>query len=180
MFRPAWNNPKDFEASGSGDRTPLPPTMLTEAFVAAHTEVLCQLLQTQQQMAQHLQQMPPMQSKLQPSKSCSPEVPTQSDINAVAGATRLLEGQNSVLSQIVYDVIQGRYGKPYQNNLAACLSQSLSASMVEQARLFNLLEEYVNQDQPKPPTPYYHLLDYQWILEQKRMQSEATSEYYLR
>jgi hypothetical protein len=33
---------------------------------------------------------------------------------------------------------------------------------------------------PKPPTPYYHLLDYQWILEQKRRQIEATNEYYLR
>jgi hypothetical protein len=87
--------------------------MLTEAFVAAHTEVLCQLLQTQQQMAQQLQQMPPMQSKLQPSKPCSLEVPTQKDINAIVGATQLLEGQNSVLRQIVYDVIQGRYGKPY-------------------------------------------------------------------
>jgi hypothetical protein len=54
-----------------------------------------------------------------------------------------------MLSQMVYDVIQGRYGKPYQNNLADSLSQSLSASMVEQARLFNLLEEYVNQDQPQ-------------------------------
>jgi hypothetical protein len=54
-----------------------------------------------------------------------------------------------VLSQIVYDVIQGRYGKPYQNNLADSLSQSLSASMVKQARLFNLLEEFVNQDQPQ-------------------------------
>jgi hypothetical protein len=123
--------------------------MLTEAFVAAHTEVLCQLLQTQQQMAQQLQQMPPMQSKLQPSKSCSPEVPTPRDINTIVGATQLLEGQNSVLNQIVYDIIQGRYGKPYQNNLAVCLSQSLSASMVEQARLFNLLEEYVSQDQPQ-------------------------------
>jgi hypothetical protein len=100
-------------------------------------------------MAQQLQQMPPMQSKLQPSKPCSPEVPTKKDINAIVGATQLLEGQNSVLSQIVYDVTQRRYGKPYQNNLAACLSQSLSASMVEQARLFNLLEEYVNQDQPQ-------------------------------
>jgi hypothetical protein len=123
--------------------------MLTEAFVAAHTEVLCQLLQTQQQMAQQLQQMPPMQSKLRPSKPCSPEVPTQRDINTIVGATQLLEGQNSVLSQIVYDVIQGRYGKPYQTNLAASLSQSFSASMVEQAHLFNLLEEYVNQDQPQ-------------------------------
>jgi hypothetical protein len=34
---------------------------LTEAFVAAHTDVLCQILQAQQQMAQRLQQMPPMQ-----------------------------------------------------------------------------------------------------------------------
>jgi hypothetical protein len=89
-----------------------------------------------------------MQPKLPPTKPCSPEVPTQRDINTIVGATQLLEGQNSVLSQIVYDVIQGRYGKPYQNNLADSLSQSLSASMVEQARLFNLLEEYVNQDQP--------------------------------
>jgi hypothetical protein len=54
-----------------------------------------------------------------------------------------------VLSQMVYDVIQGRYRKPYQNSLADSLSQSLSASMVEQARLFNLLEEYVNQDPPQ-------------------------------
>jgi hypothetical protein len=149
MFRPAWNNPNDFEASGGGDRTQPPPTMLTEAFIAAHTEVLCQLLQTQRQMAQQLQQMPPMQSKLQPSKPCSPEVPTQRDINAIVGITQLLEGQNSVLNQIVYDIIKGRYGKPYQNSLADSLSQSLSASMVEQARLFNLLEEYVNQDQPQ-------------------------------
>jgi hypothetical protein len=123
--------------------------MLTEAFVATHTEVLCQLLQTQQQTAQQLQQMPPMQSKLQPSKPCSPEVPTQRDINTIVGATQLLEGQNSVLNQMVYDIIQGCYGKPYQNSLADSLSQSLSASMVEQARLFNLLEEYVNQDQPQ-------------------------------
>jgi hypothetical protein len=50
---------------------------------------------------------------------------------------------------MVYDIIQGRYGKPYQNSLADSLSQSLSASMVEQARLFNLLEEFVNQDQPQ-------------------------------
>jgi hypothetical protein len=147
MFRPAWNNANGFEASGSGDLMQPPPTMLTEAFVAAHTEVLYQLLQTQQQMAQRLQQMPPMQSKLQPSKSCSPEVPTQRDINAIVGATQLLEGQISVLNQIVHDIIQGRYGKPYQNNLAVRLTQSLSASMVEQARLFNLLEEYVNQGQ---------------------------------
>jgi hypothetical protein len=149
MFRPAWNNPNGFDASGSGDLTLPPPTMLTEAFVAAHTEVLCQLLQTQQQMAQQLQQMPSMQSKLPPSKPGSPEVPTQRDINAIVGATQLLKGQNSVLNQMVYDIIQGRYGKPYQNSLADSLSKSLSASMVEQARLFNLLEQYVNRDQPQ-------------------------------
>jgi hypothetical protein len=149
MFRPAWDNPNGFVASGSGDLTLPPPTVLTEAFVAAHTEVLCQLLQTQQQMAQQLQQTPSMQSKVQPSKPCPPEVPTQGDINAIVGATQLLEGQNSMLNQMVFDIIQGRYGKPYQNNLADSLSQSLSASMVEQARLFNLLEEYVNQDQPQ-------------------------------
>jgi hypothetical protein len=97
MFRPAWNTHDVFEASGSGDRTQPPPTMLTEAIVATHTEVLYQLLQTQQQMAQQLQQMPPMQSKLQPSKPCSPRVPTHRDINTIVGLTQLLEGQNSVL-----------------------------------------------------------------------------------
>jgi hypothetical protein len=90
-----------------------------------------------------------MQPKLQPSKPCSPEVPTRSDINAIVGATQLLEGKNSMLNQMVYDIIQECYGKPYQNSLADSLSQSLAASMVEQARLFNLLEEYVNRDQPQ-------------------------------
>jgi hypothetical protein len=98
MFRPARNNPNGFEASGSGDLWLPPPTTLTEAFVAAHTEVLCQLLQAQQQMAQQLQQIPRMQQKLQVSKPCSPEVPTQSDINAIVGTTQLLEGQNSMLN----------------------------------------------------------------------------------
>jgi hypothetical protein len=149
MLRPAWNNPYDFDASGSGDLTLPPPAMLTEAFVTAHTEVLRQLLQTQQRMAQQLPRIPPMQPKVQPSKPCSPEVPTQRDINAIVGATQLLEGQNTMLNQMVSDIIQGRYGKPYQNGLADSLSQSLSASMVEQARLFNLLEEYVKQDQPQ-------------------------------
>jgi hypothetical protein len=149
MFRPAWNNPYGFDASGSGDLTLPPPTMLTRASVTAHTEVLCQLLQTQQRMAQQLPRMPPLQQKVQPSKPYSPEVPTQRDINTIFGATQLLEGQNSMLNQMVYDIIQGRYGKPYQNSLADSLSQSLSISMVEQARLFNLLEEYVNRDQPQ-------------------------------
>jgi hypothetical protein len=58
----------------------------------------------------------------------------------------MLEGQNSVLNQIVYDIIQGRYGESSQTRLADSLSQS--SSMVEQDRLFNLLVEHVNQDQP--------------------------------
>jgi hypothetical protein len=149
MFKPARSNPNGFGMSGSGDLTLPPPTTLTEAFMAAHTDLLCQILQAQQRMAQQLQQMPPMQQKLQPSKPCSPEVPTQSDVNAIVGATQLLEGQNSMLNQMVYDIIQGRYGEPSQTSLADSLSQSLSASMVEQARLFNLLVEYFNQDQPQ-------------------------------
>jgi hypothetical protein len=47
MFRPARNNPNGFDASGSGDLSLPPPTTLTEAFVAAHTDVLCQILQAQ-------------------------------------------------------------------------------------------------------------------------------------
>jgi hypothetical protein len=50
--------------------------MMTEAFVAAHTEVLRQLLQAQQRMAKQLQQTPPLQQKVQPSKPCSPKVPS--------------------------------------------------------------------------------------------------------
>jgi hypothetical protein len=149
MFRPARNNPNGFCASGSGDLTLSPPTTLIEAFMAAHTDVLCQILQAQQRMAQQLQQMSLMQQKLRPSQPCSPEVPTQSDINAIVGATQLLEGQNSMLNQMVYDIIQGRYEEPSQTSLVDSLSESLSASMDEQARLFNLLVEYVNQDPPQ-------------------------------
>jgi hypothetical protein len=79
----------------------------------------------------------------------------------------------------VYDVIQGCYGKPSQNSLADSLSQSLSASMVEQARLFNLLVEYVNQDQPRFPdsilSPSRLPMDHR----EEEGQIEATNEYYL-
>jgi hypothetical protein len=180
MFKPARSNPNGFGVSGSGDLTLPPPTTPTEAFVAVHTDVLCQILQAQQRMAQQLQQMPLMQQQLRHSKPCSPKVPTQSDINAIVGATQLLEGQNSMLNQMVYDIIQGCYGEPSQTSLADSLSQSLSASMVEQARLFNPLVEYVIKTNSRPLTPYYHFLNYQWILEKKRGQTEATNEYYLR
>jgi hypothetical protein len=59
----------------------------------------------------------------------------------------MLEGQNLVLSQIVHDIIQGRYGGLSQTSLVGSLSQSLFASMVKQACLFNLLVDHVNQDQ---------------------------------
>jgi hypothetical protein len=99
-------------------------------------------------MAQRLQQMSPMQQKLRPFKPCLPRVPTQTDINAIVDAIQMLEGQNSVLNRLVYNIIQGCYGGPSQTSLADSLFQSLSASMVEQARLFNLLVDHVNQDQP--------------------------------
>jgi hypothetical protein len=68
-------------------------------------------------------------------------------MDTIVGAIHMLEVKNSVLSQIVYDIIQGRYGILSQTSLADSLSQSLSASMVEQARLFNLLVDHVNQNQ---------------------------------
>jgi hypothetical protein len=74
---------------------------------------------------------------------------TQTDMDTIVGAIQMLEGQNSMLSQIVYDIIQGRYGGPSQTSLADSLSQSLSTSMVEQARLFNLLVDHVTQGQLK-------------------------------
>jgi hypothetical protein len=110
MVRPTRSIPNDFGALGGGDLSPPPPTTLIEAFVAAHTEVLCQILQAQQRMAQQLQQMPLMQYKLRPFKPCLPRVPTQADINAIVGAIQMLEGQNSVLNQIVYDIIKDVMG----------------------------------------------------------------------
>jgi hypothetical protein len=70
MFQTAGSNPNGLDASGSGDLTLPPPTTLTEAFMAVHTDVLCQILQAQQLVAQQLQQLPLMQQKPQPSKPC--------------------------------------------------------------------------------------------------------------
>jgi hypothetical protein len=70
-------------------------------------------------------------------------------MNTIVGTIQMLEGQNSVLNQIVYDIIQGRYGGPSQTSLSGSLSRSLSASMVEQACLFNLLVDHVTQGQLK-------------------------------
>jgi hypothetical protein len=114
--------PNGCGALGSGDLSPPPPTTLAEAFVATQTEVLRQILQTQQQMAQQLQQMQPMQQKPQSFVPYSPRVPTQTDMDTIVGAIHMLEGQNAVLIQIVYDIIQGRYRGLSQNSLADSLS----------------------------------------------------------
>jgi hypothetical protein len=180
MFKPVRSNPNGFDALGSGDLSPPPPMTLTEAFMAAHTDVLCQILQAQQRMDQQLQQMSPMQQKIRPSKPCSPKVPTQSDINAIVSATQLLEGLNSMLNQMVYNIIQGRYG-----NHLKLVWQTVSLSLY--LPLWSNRPGYsicwwsmLIKTNPRPPTPYYPFLNYQWILDKKRGQDEATSGYYLR
>jgi hypothetical protein len=57
-------------------------------------------------------------------------------MDTIVGAIQMLEGLNAVLSQIVYDIIQGCYGGLSQTSVADSLSQSLSAFIVEQAHLF--------------------------------------------
>jgi hypothetical protein len=52
--------PTVFDASGSGDLPRPPPMTPVETFMATQTKVLCQILQTQQHMAQQMQQRPPM------------------------------------------------------------------------------------------------------------------------
>jgi hypothetical protein len=42
------SSPNGFEANGCGDLPPPPPMTLSEAFMATQTEVLRQILQTQQ------------------------------------------------------------------------------------------------------------------------------------
>jgi hypothetical protein len=53
------SSPNGFGASGSGDLPPPPPMTLTEAFMATQTEVLRQILQTQQQITQQMNRGPP-------------------------------------------------------------------------------------------------------------------------
>jgi hypothetical protein len=94
---------------------------MVEAFMAAQKGMLCQILQTQQQLVQMLRQQPPLGAnpdgpnlvaqtmistgkepkKPQPYESCSPRVPTQGDMDTIAGAIQMLEEQNSVLRHIM-------------------------------------------------------------------------------
>jgi hypothetical protein len=142
---------------------------MVEAFMAAQKGMLCQILQTQQQLVQMLQQQPPLSpnpdgpklvvqiqtmvsTRKDPEKprlfdSCSPRVPTQGDIDTIAGAIEMLEEQNSVLSHIVGNILQDRYQGLSQTSLTNDLSQALFTSMVEQTRLCNLLVDHMKENQ---------------------------------
>jgi hypothetical protein len=162
MVGPARSFPNDLGVSSSGSDLPPPlPRTIAEAFMAVQTELMCQILQTQQQIAQGMQQQPlhganldgpNLVTKTMNSTRKDPEkprsgVPTQADIDTIVSAITMLEEQDSVLSQIVRNIIQGRYQGLSQTSLTDDLSQSLSTSMVEQARLCNLLVDHINQDQ---------------------------------
>jgi hypothetical protein len=54
------STPNGFDTLGSGDLPPPPPMTLVETFMDTQTKVLRQILQTQQQIAQQMQQRPPM------------------------------------------------------------------------------------------------------------------------
>jgi hypothetical protein len=144
MMGPTYSSTVGFGAPSSGsDLPPPPPKTVVEALMAAQTRVLCQILQTQQQLAQRLQQRPPHGANLdgpnlvaqtmistgkdlekpRPYAPFSPRVPTQSDIDTVAGAIEVLTEQNSVLSHIVDNILQDCYQGLSQTSLTDGLSQ---------------------------------------------------------
>jgi hypothetical protein len=140
---------------------------MVEAFMAAQKGMLYQILQTQQQLVQMLQQQPSFGAntdgpnlvaqtmnstgrdleKPQPFESCSSRVPTQGDIDTITGAIEMLEEQNSVLSNIVDNILQDRYQGLSQTSLTDGLSQALFTFVVEQARLCNLLVDHMKKSQ---------------------------------
>jgi hypothetical protein len=123
---------------------------MVEAFMAAQKRMLCQILQTQQQLVQMLQQQPPLganldgpnlvaqimkstkkdRAKPKPSEPFSPRVPTQGD-SIIAGAMKTLEEQSSVLSHIVDHILQDHYQGLSQTSLTDGLSQALFTSVVD-------------------------------------------------
>jgi hypothetical protein len=141
--------------------------MMVEAFMTAQKGMLCQILQTRQQLVQMLQQQPPLCAnpdrpnlvaqamnstgkdleKPQPFEYCSLRVPTQGDIDTIAGAIEMLEEQNSVLSHIVDNILQDHYQGLSQTCLTNGLSQAFFTSMVEQACLCNLLADHMKKSQ---------------------------------
>jgi hypothetical protein len=169
--------------------------MMVEAFMAARKGMLCQILQTQQQLVQMLQQQPPLGAnpdgpnlvpqtmnsigkdleKPQPFESCSPRVPTQGDIDTIAGAIEMLEEHNSVLSQIVDNILQDRYQELSQTSLTNGLFQALVTSVVEQARLCNLLVDHTKKSQLNTSD---HHRSYQWTLPRKKRRASTASEHF--
>jgi hypothetical protein len=170
MVGPTCSSPNGFGVSSSGSDLPPPPRTMVEAFMAAQKGMLCQILQTQQQaaarpeaaiatsfganpagpnlVAQTIISARKDPERPQPYESCSPRVPTQGDIDTIAGAIEVLEEQNSVLSHIVDNILQDCYQGLSPTSLTDGLFQELFTSVVEQARLCNLLVDHMNQNQP--------------------------------
>jgi hypothetical protein len=59
MVGPTRSSPNGFGATGSSELPPPPPMTPSEAFMATQTEVLHQILQTQQQISQQMNRGPP-------------------------------------------------------------------------------------------------------------------------
>jgi hypothetical protein len=62
----------------------------------------------------------------------------------------MLEEHNSVLSHIVDNILQDHYQGLSQTSLTNGLSQALFMSVVEQARLCNLLADHMKESQLNP------------------------------
>jgi hypothetical protein len=101
-------------------------------------------------------------------------------MNTIICVIHVLEGKNLLLSQIVYDIIQSRYKGLSETSLADSRSQSLSASMVEHALLFNLLVDHVNQGQLNTSDSILPPLELPMGLRKEERKVRATSEYYVR
>jgi hypothetical protein len=123
MVEPTCSSPDGFGVSSNGsDLPPPPPRMMVEAFMAAQKGMLCQIIQMLQQqpplganpggpnlVAQTMNSIGKDLEKPQPFEYCSPRVPTQGDIDTIAGAIEMLGEQNSVLSHIVDNILQDHY-----------------------------------------------------------------------
>jgi hypothetical protein len=83
----------------------------------------------------------------EPYESCSPQLPNQAVLDSIVGAIEMLNAHNIVLDHIVHNVIHGIYLGLSQTSLADSLSQALSESMVDHARLFNMLMNHATQIQ---------------------------------
>jgi hypothetical protein len=83
--------------------------------------------------------------KPQPFESFSPRVPTQGNIDTIAGAIEMLEEQNLALGPIVDNILHDHCQGLSQTSLTNGLSQALFTSVVEQARLCNLLVDHMKK-----------------------------------